>query len=157
MKNNTYDVPAYKFGIVKIEVEGTTPDKYFPSDYECAITSGQCTIIPFENVDGLTVDDVTSFLKTKELHLIAYVSYEKAYIGGCGVFRDIVMQIHADNNLLDHNPTKTVDKVFEKILESHYNHMTDKAKRVSNCFFERYQDKSYEDTKSRIKRLEQPK
>lgn len=44
MKHNTYDVPAYRFGIVKIDY-AMPSEEYQGKDYQQALLQGRCTII----------------------------------------------------------------------------------------------------------------
>ena len=73
-------------------------------------------------------------------------------IGLCGV-----KALYIDEVMLDKNSEKTIDKLYEEYMEENYIRSDDYTKRMYRCFFERYQDGSYEKTKERIKRLEMRK
>ena len=160
MKKNTYDVPAYKMGIVLIN---RGERQYFePRDYSRAISAGKVKIIPFEAVDGLLVSEVQDILKNKELYIQFFCSYQNKTLKENNEFTlqehiNLRKSLYFDRNVLTQNLAKPVDQVIEEELERLYKHMDEKDKRFANCFFERYQDQNYELTKQRIKRLEQQK
>ena len=70
---------------------------------------------------------------------------------------NIIVQAYLDEEMLNSEQQTPIDQVIERTLEENYNKFDSQGKRVCNCFFERYQDKEYEVTKDRIKRLEQAK
>ena len=163
MKENTFDVPAYKFFAMKIN-DGRV--SHTSDDYKFLITNNytdNIILIPFENIDGLKVEEVRSLLTTKEVFIFGTMYYEsinfiKNYdklnkpIGLCGV-----KALYFDEVMLNKNSEKTIDKLYEEYMEENYVSSSDDTKRMYRCFFERYQDGSYEKTKERIKRLEMRK
>ena len=58
------------------------------------------------------------------------------------------------DDYLDEHREETIDKLLEELMERYYMQVDDISKRMYRCFFERYQDGSYEKTKERVKRLE---
>lgn len=149
MKENTYDVPAYKFFIVKINdgKKEHSPDEYTHILYN---NPNRIIRIPFEDVDGLTIQEVKDLLHRSDIVLLSCISYE----GEPGILQHSVLNIFyvdfKDDNLKEDD---TIDKVFERLMEKNYMQVDDTAKRVMQCYFERYQDKSYEKTKQRIMSL----
>ena len=160
MKKNTYDVPAYKMGIVLIN---RGEHQYFElRDYSRAISTGKVKIIPFEAIDGLLVSEVKDILKNKELYIKFFCSYQNITLkenNESTIQEQINLRygLYFDSNALSENLNKPVDQVIEEGLEKIYKNMNEKDKRFANCFFERYQDQNYELTKQRIKRLEEQK
>ena len=149
MKENTYDVPAYKFFIVKINdgKKEHSPDEYTHILYN---NPNRSLRIPFEDIDGLTIQEVKDLLHRSDIVLLSCISYE----GESGILQHSVLNIFyvdfKDDNLKEDD---TIDKVFECLMEKNYMQVDDTAKRVMQCYFERYQDKSYEKTKQRIMSL----
>lgn len=155
MKPESFDIPAYRFGIVKID--SSRDESYKLKDYQQALLTGRVIIIPFENVDGLTIEEIKKFLRIKEIYLIAYSYYEWPVQEQVKRNYDVIMQVYADEPRIEKTPDTPVDQVFAEILEENYNKLDKRQKRVCHCFFERYQDKSHTETLDRIKRLEKTK
>ena len=163
MKENTFDIPAYKFFAMKIN-DGRP--QHMLDDYRFLIDNNYINdimLIPFENIDGLEVQLVQRLLKTKDLFLFGTMYYKpinfiKNYdeINQPVNFCDI-RAVHFDKRYLDKNCQKTVDKLWEEYMEKNYISSDDYTKKMYRCFFERYQDGSYEKTKGRIKKLEMRK
>ena len=149
MKENTYDVPAYKFFIVKINdgKKEHSPDEYTHILYN---NPNRIIRIPFEDVDGLTIQEVKDLLHRSDIVLLSCISYE----GEPGILQHSVLNIFyvdfKDDNLKEDD---TIDKVFEYLMEKNYMQVDDTSKRTMRCYFERYQDKSYEKTRQRISSL----
>ena len=149
MKENTFDVPAYHFYILKkttIKKEKEVRPQVFYVDKQV-----KKTLIPFENVDGLLVNEVKQILGVKTIIIACTVNNgsDEVIISEYHIFNDEVM--------LDKNSKKTIDKLCEEYMEEKYINSDENTKRMYRCFFERYQDGSYEKTKERIKKLEMRK
>ena len=160
MRENTFDIPAYKFFAMKIN-DGRV--SHTIDDYKFLIDNGfsnNIMLIPFENIDGLEVQLVRGLLKTKDLFLLGTMYYKP--INFIKNYDEInqpvnicdIRAVYFDKMDLDKNCQKTVDKLWEEYMEENYISSDDYTKRMYRCFFERYQDGSYEETKKRIKRLE---
>ena len=149
MKENTFDIPSVKFCIV-YDISNRNFSKsvghYFGYDI---------CLIPFEAVDGLSIDDVLKTIKTEEF-IFAAVSLAKAMIGPYRDFSFLLTE-KFDSDRLETLKSELIDETIEKIFEEKYNSLSYQEQRIYNCFFERYQDGSYEKTKERIKRLEMRK
>ena len=158
MKKNTYDVPAYKVGLVLIEGEQNI--EHSKEDYELAIKTQREIVVPFEDVDGLTVREVQSVLKTKEIYLCFYYRFQSEILKNRGMVQNeagiFKVGIHIAG-FSEETLEKPIDEVVENTLEDMYNTLEPEQKQFAHCFFERYQDKSYKKTKKRIKRLENKK
>ena len=158
MKKQTYDVPAYKVGIVQIKNSDPSVS-YSPDEYESAISEKRAFLIPFEAVDGLECQEVQKFLKVKDVMLEFYADFNSKGLDGFLEKRHIRFEtwFYIAGDWLEENKTTPIDQVVETALEEFYEEMDPLQKRCAHCFFERYQDKSYELTKERIKRLEENK
>ena len=159
MKKQTYDVPAYKVGIVVIP--GKKNVEHTIEDYQSAIETKQAIIVPFEDVDGLLVKEVQELLNTKEVFLQFYNQYQNWDLKICNQLslnlgRKFKLWFFI-GNILEENLTIPIDRLVENTIEDLYDTLDSEQKRCAHCFFERYQDKSYELTKERIKRLEENK
>lgn len=156
MKKNTYDIPAYKVGILKITDGGET--NYSCDDYYDAAEDGNILVIPFEDIDGLEVQEVQDLIKTKELMVQFYYGYtgwqtnnrNNLVLKKSGRF---TLYLYIDAETLEKNKTMPVDQVVEHTLEEFYNNFTEEQKKCARCFFERYQDKDYKITNQRIKKI----
>ena len=150
MKENTFDIPSVKFcigyDISNKNNVSTVVGHYF--GYNLGL-------IPFENVDGLTIDDVLKTIKTEEF-VFAAISLVKSIIGPHSDFSFLVIE-KFDSNSLQSQMLERIDKEVEKRLEEKYCQANEKEKRIYQSFFERYQDGSYQKTKERRKRLEMRK
>lgn len=148
MKENTYDVPAYKFFIIKINdgKKEHSPDEYTHILYN---NPNRSLRIPFEDIDGLTIQEVKDLLHISDIVLLGCNAYEDH-----GVFQHSVLNIFyvdfKDDNLKEDD---TIDKIFECLMKKNYMQVDDTSKRTMRCYFERYQDKSYEKTRQRISSL----
>ncbi len=146
MKENTYDVPAYKFFIVKI-VDGKREHSKNEYTYLLQNNPNQCFLIPFEDVDGLTIHEVKGLLHTSDTSLFGCTAYKNEY----GMFQSSAeIAIYVDFKDVNIKEDDTIDKAFEWQIEKIYMEENEQTKRMLRCYFERYQDKSYEKTRQRI-------
>ena len=154
MRENTFDVPAYKFFAWKIN-DGLKYHSY--DDYKFSISNinNSIIIIPFENIDGLKVQEAQSLLSTSEIviggSLYCHIDYGK---GRDSYKLDNANWFYFDPDYLNEHREETIDKLLEQFMERDYMSKDEYTKRMYRCFFERYQDGSYEKTKERVKRLE---
>lgn len=168
MKKKTYDIPAYKVGIIKIT--NGIEAKYSVDDYIDAEKDGNVMIIPFEDVDGLEVQEVQQLIKTEELMVQFYYGYTAWRINNSTsttyeTYKNVrnnqtglssgrfTLFLYIDEETLEKNKTTPVDQVVEHLLEDFYTDLTDAEKKCACCFFERYQDKDYKVTNQRVKKL----
>ena len=162
MRENTFDIPAYKFFVMKIIDGRSSHDINY---YNFLIENNfahNVVLIPFENVDGLEVKEVKKLVGTKEIVIVGGMYYndandiihcdDKEGISSMNICNFNV--IYFDKKFLNRNYNKSIDKICEKYMEKKYEKSNSYSKRMYRCFFERYQDGSYEETKKRIKRLE---
>ncbi len=156
MKNETYDVPGYKFGILKINDHDYYSQKMRENNSELndiidkAIDYRHAEVIPFDYVDGLKLKEVQAIIGG-ELPIIAccYVEYISS---GFTVNISLLQRYIFSEEYIREQQEEPIDKAIEKLCVSNYN-FSDDFKRMANCFFERYQDKSYLATKERINKI----
>ena len=142
MKNDTFNIPALKF-VVGRNIEPTITGN---------IREVRNTI-DFENIDGLTASDILAtylFGRVyRGLSLYCYFgvddnNFKKNEIFSLMVSREELMQ----------NEDETVDKIIEgKLEEMFVNNEDIHVRKAIQCFFERYQDNTHQDTLSRIKKI----
>ena len=155
MKENTFDIPAYKFFAVKINdgKKSHTYDEY--EDYMRAYNNSkknsiECIYIPFENIDGLEVKEVRKLLKTSEIMIVIATSYNDGNYDGI----NIINLYYMPEEFLDEKEMERIDKVIDENMSEAYIDYNDSFKKTARCFFERYQDGSHRKTKKRIRKLE---
>lgn len=138
MKDNSFNIPAYKFAIIK-----------FKDDYGINYTDSKeirqkikenriYTLVPFEDIDGLEFDELKGLGKNNHFALICYTSWNYTYINDSSF---IVQNI---NNILTFNlyEGERIDKKLEEKMLEHYENASEEVKKYIRCFLERYQDKT---------------
>lgn len=150
MRENTFDVPAYKFFVLKphdnIRIRGI--DAY--NDFFHQRSFFPATPIPFEDIDGLEVDEVRDVLGTDEICVFSAVCWKDdstLHLWG-------INPLYFSKKCLDSNKDMTIDALCEQAMADLYMASNDKTQRIYRCFFERYQYKSYEKTKEKIRMIE---
>lgn len=157
MKPDTFDIPAYKFGLVKINEELKNKEELTESTITNALNRAsynqQLKVIPFEDLDGLSVTEVRDLLKIEgPLILACYMGYKSFNMQEEWI--NFIATYSLSNSFIEGYPDKTIDGLFEIALESSYINLNDeKARKAARCFFERYQDNTHQDTVERISKL----
>lgn len=161
MKENTFDVPAFKFFLIKVNDNKALHTR---KEYENSLNNRNFYMIPFENIDGLRVEEACDLLGINDFLLIGTMYYKSSnnflysvantlkYSEDMGIcsFRGIYL----DECFLKTRLKKRIDKIFEELMERDYMISDEYTKRIYRCFFERYQDGSFQKTKERVKKLE---
>lgn len=154
MRENTFDVPAYKFFAWKIN-DGLKYHTYDEYKFSISKTNNSIIIIPFENIDGLNVQEARTLLSTSEIVVSGGLYYSLNYgEGRVSQKLDNSNWFYFAPDYLNEHREETIDKLLEQFMERDYMSKDEYTKRMYRCFFERYQDGSYEKTKERVKRLE---
>ena len=157
MRENTFDIPAVRF-YVSHGMTNCMSQLYPRAKGELGEDS-TIIAVPFEAVDGLVVKEFLDYLENYSfLHAgisISALSVSDSLKGDKVYIPLLFEQINAYGFTEFYN--MRVDKVIEICFEEKYNQSNEKTKRIYRCFFERYQDCSYEKTKERIKKLEMRK
>lgn len=146
MKENTFDIPSVKFCIGY---------RTIPYGKRICEINETFILVPFEDIDGLTIDDVLKTINNKEF-VFAAISLTKSITSDVYNIGYLVRE-KFDSDSLQSQMLDCIDKVVEKRLEEKYSQANEKEKRIYQSFFEKYQDGSYLKTKERIKRLEMRK
>lgn len=137
MKDNSYDIPAMKFYIVIPPYSG---------GLDLTIIDGNLGI-PFENVDGLNVQEVLELFHISSFALISATSYRDQ------CFQEHVksiLQLNFGHKYLEDRLDMRIDKVYEEALRANKD-INKNAKRTYACFLERYQGKEYQEIKQLLK------
>lgn len=154
MRENTFDVPAYKFFAWKIN-DVKKYHSYDDYNYSISNTNNRIIFFPFENIDGLKIQEVQSLLSTSEIVIAGGLYCTSIMVKVETLYNfDKVNWFYFGSNYLKEHRDETIDKLLEEYMESDYMSKDEYTKRMYRCFFERYQDGSYEKTKERIKKLE---
>ena len=152
MKNDTFDIPAYKFCILRDNRIDKDTLKVMPK-----IVFNESQMIPFENVDGLTVGEVESFLDTNPILCMCYIDCGRDKLSDSGIIHT-VGTLCLDSDFINVYQDMSIDDAFCMLLEENYFNKEieeiEVLQKVARCFFERYKDFSHNDTKERVKRLE---
>lgn len=160
MKSNTYDISTYKFYAVKSDCSYASFGLHANEE---AINREEYQLIPYEELDGLTFDDLSDIGFTSSVFIACFCDFPSIntkkyrapifYVDGSEKERSIYEARTNYRALMD----RPIDEVVTEALEERYKSASDYEKRIYNCFFERYRDLSHQDTEARIKRLEKIK
>lgn len=156
MKPDTYDIPAYKFAILvsKENIYSKNARDYF-AYLVSQVNYNNVNTIPWENFDGLNVRDVLELTEQEHICLSCYVGWQASDICTC-YNTNIRNTLLLDSSFLTAHIDEPIDKVVESAMMQKYNLSNSDTKIVYKCFFERYQDKSHEETLQRIQKLTNP-
>lgn len=160
MKDNTYVIPAIKFYILKgpEDLDDTLSDEIVDYEFDRMMKKGEPTIIPFSNVDGLTVFEMATSLRIDKHFAIAAANVcEEKSVTDSGIKIDKVFSFFdlVRFSLTDDKMDVPVDKMFETYIEGVYSSASDKQKRIYHSFLEEYRYQNYEMTKAKIKEINQ--
>lgn len=153
MKENTYDIKTYQFGVI-------VPKEYSDEEIrklnelvsEDIISEGtrfikdsaskSCPIINFDDIDGLTLEDIKSLglCKGDTIIFILYDKVNETYKNK--VSPNIVIQYFSFIDVKGKTKNSIVSNTIEKDLLKHYDKSSQNAKRRIRCFLERYQYKT---------------
>ncbi len=154
MKPDTYNIPAYKFEIIiPIEPINATSDFESVTKFNSSIATGKIISIPWESFDGLTIADAFKYLERKDFMFLCSVTWENDNRSSLTTTKNGLFNIGFRFDLTKDFANMRVDKAIESYMEEQYSKASETEKKVFRCFFERYQDRNYEETKERIKRL----
>lgn len=153
MKENTYDIKTYQFGVI-------VPKEYSDEEIrklnelvgEDRISEGTrfikdsaskgCPIINFDDIDGLTLEDIKSLglCKGDTIIFILYDKVNETYKNK--VSPNIVIQYFSFIDVKGKSKNCLVSNLIEKDLLQQYDKSSQNAKRRIRCFLERYQYKT---------------
>lgn len=150
MKKDSFDIPAYKFCVLR---------DFNLNDWENLDekikTFNKTQMVPFENVDGLTIGEVQSLLHVGTIVCLCYLDGGIEQLCNAHVIT-IIANIFLNSDIVSANQDMQIDEAIGNLLEENYykKDFQEKIQKVARCFFERYQDQTHSDTKERVKRLE---
>lgn len=147
MKSNTFDIPTYRFYIVRHENGAYNITGI--SSYKDSIERGTYSTIPYEEVSGLTFKDLKDIGLKGEVFIACFCDFNSI-----NKKRYRIPLFYAPHEICRELDDKVIDDVVIESLEQKYNAASTYEKRIYNCFFERHQDLSHEHTVERIKKLE---
>jgi len=156
MKHSSYIIPAIDFYIYPFSKEVNTYDK-LQEMMNTQISKRQFTLIPFGEVDGLTSEEVTKSLHIEKYFAIVAVSkIHKNCIQDDRNIKEVTYSFF-DTVVFDKDLDKEMEigQRMEQYIENNYNSFSNKCKRIASSFLEKYQYSGYEETKTKIKRIEQ--
>ena len=113
--------------------------------YENYVKKGEIVILPWESFDGLTVGEVLEIIHQKGFTFTCYTFWkdDKAIPARHHLYVHFFLSFTSD----------FIDKIVENNLSTTYPKANDKVKKICRCFFERYQDRDYQETVDRVKKL----
>lgn len=121
-----------------------------PEDYRRAMEANEASLIPFDNVDGLTVEETLRTLQTKDFAICCSANWKtQSGINQVQILDTTTFPASA----LINSKNESIDQLVENNYENLYKEQPESTRRIYRCFFERYQDNSYEETKERVKKL----
>lgn len=151
MKNNTYDIPAYKYGLAipNEEIEYKNENVY-QREYKARVYGNKAFIVPFEHFDGLTVEQTLNLTRRKGIYFICYSEYDNSSTGQKDVF------LHWEFLFLPSYAEKFKYRRLDKIIEFELSKVICNetssviSRRVARCFLERYMYDSYEEVEAKL-------
>lgn len=156
MRDNTYDIPAYKFALVKFEYDilGECKDRNTVKNYVVNNPS-LCYCIPFENFDGSTVEELKPVFcqRHNNFYFVCYNSFSyTTRMGGMVNQYNILFSLL----LLDLGMEERIDEVIKNYMINNYKICNAEAQRVFRCFLERYCYRSQDEVTNEITRVRKP-
>ncbi len=127
MKNN-YDIPAYHFCIVKKQM--TKNEKEMRSGVFYVDKQVKKTLIPFENIDGLLINEVKEVLGIKSITIACTVN--------TGAEERILSEFCFSSQMLEEKEEDTINSLMKDYCYEHFPDASLEEQRRMNCFLERY-------------------
>lgn len=153
MYKDSYDIPAYKFGFI---MDYSSIDYNHDTVEDKINTHDEGILIPFEDLDGLTLAEIKEVYNfTHENARFRFICYygvknENRYGLVYGLGYIVKYCLNLDN--LYENSSR-IDRIIELKLMNLYASASADEKKVFKCFFERYQDKTHEETVNRVYKM----
>lgn len=173
MKDNTYVIPAIQFYILKgpvVDFSSFTKEEIV-GKLNLALKSGNASLIPFENVDGLTVKEMIDCLQIKEYFAVVAaatftekrinnheVQTEKTNINilSAAIFNTSADELKCGISVFDvknDELDQTVDRLYQSYIERSYCYDEPRTRSIYNSFLEKYQYQDYEQTKKKKREI----
>lgn len=158
MKHNSYIIPAVQFYLLKMpQLAYSYPMDYLKSVLANQIERRNFTLIPFDNINGLTGEEIAKCFHLDKYFAIApAVVADEYYISGAQ--KNTSFNISFLDGIIfnkDIDETMEIGQRMENYIFRNYNSFSDKQKRIYHSFLEQYQYDGYESAKAKIKSIEQ--
>ncbi len=147
MKPNNYDIPGYKFFLVKPVRKYTAEEdtiKRFSSICEVLEQDNSYNsyrLIPFEEVDGLTISDLDSIVGGK-IFIACYVSIPS--LNESFYHSAILYRVFSDTDFgRKVKETTVIDEYVTQKIQEKYDSASNLERRVYDCFLTRYGSEAY--------------
>lgn len=157
MYKDSYDIPAYKFALIRSKSSELETIESNINDFK------NTRVFSFDDLDGLTIREIDKMIYLNDLKFICYYSvdelkfslnqilnWSKSNLNYHYLFSTIKYVL--DLNDLEASD-KRIDEVIEEKLMAAYPSASFEEKKIFNCFFERYQDRTHEDTVQRVYKM----
>lgn len=149
MKDNTFNVPAYNFSII-IMNQPAIQKEVNECEYNRAMKQDAVSIIPFDNVDGLTVEETLKTLQRDDFAVCCTANWKtQTGINQVTLLDTLIFP----SSVLRKSLTVSIDQLVENNYERRYMEAKESTRRIYRCFFERYQDNNHQETKERVKKI----
>ncbi len=151
MRENTYNIPAVKFGIAFF----SNPERYANEKdtnkllnvFASRLHTWEVISIPFDSVDGLTLSEIQDILMLDEGPMFFYSDYNIPE----GIrYKNQGIGLVFPKEYLAANPNQPVEDAITAGIEQGYYNMNN---RLTTCFLERYKDYSQEKVLERIEKI----
>lgn len=154
MQNDSYDIPGFKFGLAipKEEIVFFDDDSYM-TDFLFKLNHNRVFFVPFENFDGLTVEETLKTIRGDGITFACYSEYDNPSTKA----KDIYVHYNLTflPSFLKDLGLRRLDKLIElelgNILKNKYSPYT--STRIAMCFLQRYMYGSFEETRAKIMKL----
>jgi len=135
MKDNTYDIPAFKFGLL-MNNTGLNLDEFTEEETEQLAVDCKMPIVPWEDLDGLTVRYI-KILFGQTTSDFYFCCYHRAHnIIAFRMIRKIPVSCVKPEKLDDSRLDLLIQNFMQLIILGDND---DYYKKIARCFLERYQ------------------
>lgn len=138
MLPNTYDVPAYKFALVKFDddILEKNMDVNYCANY-VVNNHNDCHFIPFESFDGLTIEELKTLFRQNHnnFYFVCYSSFGYEESNGAKVFKNTILFSLLNTGCRE---SQTIDEIIRNYMLGTYLNQNAQTQRVFRCFLERY-------------------
>lgn len=155
MRDNTYDIPAYKFALVKFDFDILRECKDCNAVKKYIYNNPNlCYFIPFENFDGLTVEELKSLFcqHHNNFYFVCYTSL--SYSRGSGTVNEYKFSFGL--LLLDLDIGVRIDEEIKNFMINNLKTRNAEVQRVFGCFLERYCYRSQDEVTNEITKVRKP-
>ena len=152
MRLDSYDSDAFKYGVISFKEKNNVGliKKLREKDESVNKLLSVEQIIDFSQVEGLTLEEISSYPSLICDNHIFFVMYDQIPMNQrqSNKIRHIISIDRAN-----HNGDDPIDEVITEYLEKHYHDLGTSGRNRINAFLERYRYGSHKETKDRIQYL----